>query len=60
LIHDDGTQIKGAPEEENGHCGPKRERRKQQGENIRNEYDELDVQRRMLGGDYIFVRNFSW
>jgi len=50
FIHYAGTQIKDASKEENGHSGPKSDRRKQQDENIRNEQDELDVQRRTLRG----------
>jgi hypothetical protein len=50
LIHHGGTQIKGASEQDNGHSGPKSDRREQQSENIRNAQDELAVQRRTLGG----------
>jgi hypothetical protein len=37
LFHYGGIQITGASEQENGRSGPKTERRKQQGEKIRNE-----------------------
>jgi len=50
LIHYAGIQIKGASKQENGHSGPKSDRRKQEGENIRNEEDGFDVQRRTFRG----------